>query len=83
LDQYDKSEVIRPVGNLTAKEIVVTGAEFQVGESPILEAECALVVWYKAMSNTLIPRLWSLASGTVTEVGVTQKIAQSAPMMPS
>lgn len=55
LDQYDKGEGIRPVGNLTAKEIVVTGAAFQVGESPKVEAECALIVWYQDVSDTLIP----------------------------
>jgi hypothetical protein len=55
LSQYDKTEVIRPVGNLVAKEVVMTGAEFQIDESPRVKAECALIVWYEVDRNTSEP----------------------------
>jgi hypothetical protein len=48
LKPYDKKEIIRPVGNFTALERVVAGADFQVDENPKVEAHCALISWYKA-----------------------------------
>jgi len=46
LTHQDKSAPIRRVGDFTAKELVITGADFQIGASPKAEAECALIVWY-------------------------------------
>ena len=55
LDQYDKEEIIRPVGNFTAIERVVTGADFQVDANPKVEAECALIAWYEAEGSVWQP----------------------------
>jgi hypothetical protein len=33
------------VGDFTARELVLTGADFQIGKEPKIEAECALIVW--------------------------------------
>lgn len=55
LDQYDKAEVIRPVGNFTAKEVVLSGPEFQVDERPIMHAKCGLIVWDKTDSDASKP----------------------------
>jgi hypothetical protein len=45
-DEYDGDEDIFVVGEFTAREKVIEGADFQIGEDPKVEAECALVVWY-------------------------------------
>lgn len=55
LDQYDKEEPIRPIGNFTAREVVIAGADFQVDEKPKVEAECALIAWYDAQSSVRQP----------------------------
>ena len=34
------------VGGFTARELVVTGATLQIGKTPGVDAECALIVWY-------------------------------------
>ncbi len=46
LKSYQKNEPIKVVNNFTAREVVITGADFQIRKSPKVEAECALVVWY-------------------------------------
>ncbi len=46
LKSYQKNEPIYIVGDFTAREFVVTGATFQIGKDPMVEAECALVAWY-------------------------------------
>ncbi len=46
LKLYQKNEPIYIVGDFTAREFVVTGATFQIGKDPLVEAECALVAWY-------------------------------------
>jgi hypothetical protein len=51
LDEYIEDEKLRKVGNFTASEIVITGANFQLSKSPKLEAECALVLWYDSKGN--------------------------------
>jgi hypothetical protein len=48
---YDEDEVITVVGALTARELVLTGADFQIGKEPKVEAECALIVWYEAQAD--------------------------------
>lgn len=44
---YQEDELINIVRKFTAKEVVITGANFKIGENPKVEAECALIVWYK------------------------------------
>ena len=34
------------MGDFTAREVVSTGADFQIRKSPKVEAECALIAWY-------------------------------------
>ena len=46
LKSYQGSESIEVVGDFTAKEVVIEGADFQIGKKPKLEAECALIAWY-------------------------------------
>lgn len=46
LDTYRDTEPLLVVGNFTAQEFVLTGADFQIGKDPKVEATCALVVWY-------------------------------------
>jgi len=36
-------EIVR---DFTASEVVIVGADFQIGKSPKVEAECGLIVWY-------------------------------------
>lgn len=47
LKSYQGNITIDVVNNLTAIEKVIGGADFQIGDTPKVEAECALVVWYK------------------------------------
>lgn len=47
LKSYQKDESIHIVRGFTAKELVITGADFQIRNSPEVKAECALIVWYK------------------------------------
>lgn len=37
---------IAAVNRFTARELVLTGATLQVGKTPKVDAECALIVWY-------------------------------------
>jgi hypothetical protein len=37
---------IAAVNGFTARELVLTGANLQVGKTPKVDAECALIVWY-------------------------------------
>ena len=46
LKSYQGDEPIKVVGNFTAREIVITGADFQIQKGPKLEADCALIAWY-------------------------------------
>jgi hypothetical protein len=57
LDNYDEDEAIKIVGPFTARELVITGADFQISDAPRLEAECALVVWYNNEGDHTQPKL--------------------------
>lgn len=57
LDNYDEDEAIKIVGPFTARELVITGADFQISDAPKLEAECALVVWYNNEGDHTQPKL--------------------------
>ncbi|MCG8605743.1 hypothetical protein MJD09_12200 [bacterium] len=46
LKSYQENESIEVVADFTAREVVIAGADFQVRESPKVEAECALIAWY-------------------------------------
>ncbi len=46
LKSYQKNLPIALVGGFNARELVITGADFQIGKGPKVEAECVLVVWY-------------------------------------
>ena len=46
LKSYRDNELIDIVGDFTAREVVITGADFQIRKSPKVEAECALIAWY-------------------------------------
>ena len=42
----DPETTVTPVGNYKARELVIDGSDFQLGEDPKVEAECAIVVWH-------------------------------------
>lgn len=46
LKSYQKNKSIGIVGDFTANELVITGADFQIEKSPKVKAECALIAWY-------------------------------------
>ncbi|GAA4482928.1 hypothetical protein GCM10023094_33810 [Rhodococcus olei] len=46
LPSIDGHEPISTVGASTIRELVLTGADIQIGRSPKVEAKCALIVWY-------------------------------------
>ena len=46
LKSYQKDDPITIVGDFTAREIVITSADFQISNSPKVKAECALITWY-------------------------------------
>jgi hypothetical protein len=48
LPKADRRKALSVVGGVEAAELVIGGADFQIGEDPKLEAECALVVWHHA-----------------------------------
>jgi hypothetical protein len=55
LNVYNAAEAIKVVGDFTARELVLTGADFQIGKGPKIEAECALIVWYDAAGSAQQP----------------------------
>jgi hypothetical protein len=57
LNNYQKDEQLNKVGQFTARELVITGADFQISASPKLEAECALIVWYQNKGSHTKPLL--------------------------
>ena len=57
LPMYDEDEALTVVGTLTARELVLTGADFQIGKEPKVEAECALIVWYDVQDDTQTPQV--------------------------
>ena len=46
LKSYQEDEPITKVGDFTARELVIEGAEFKIKKNPEVEAECALIAWY-------------------------------------
>jgi hypothetical protein len=48
LDDAGDAEPLRAVNNFTAREVVIDGATMQIGKTPNVDAEWALIVWYDA-----------------------------------
>jgi hypothetical protein len=46
VDDVDGTLPLSAIGGFTARELVITGAEFQIGRKPKVEAECALIAWF-------------------------------------
>src|SRR5262245_22835431 len=46
LGEFPNEAAVDVVGGFTAEELVLSGASLQIGKTPKVEAECALVVWY-------------------------------------
>ena len=57
LHTYDAEEAITVVGTGTVRELVLTGGDFQIGQEPKVEAECALIVWYDAREDAQTPKV--------------------------
>jgi hypothetical protein len=51
----DKNEPLRVVNDFTAREVVVDGAKAQMGKTPKVDAEWALIVWYDQQSRGQTP----------------------------
>lgn len=43
---FTEDATLSAVKGFTARELVVSGANLQIGKTPEMEAECALIVWY-------------------------------------
>jgi hypothetical protein len=52
LKPFQSDEPVKVVGDFTAWEVVIVGADFQIGKNPKVEAECALIVWYDEVDVT-------------------------------
>jgi hypothetical protein len=48
LDNAGDTEPLRAVNNFTAREVVIDGATTQIGKTPNVDGEWALIVWYDA-----------------------------------
>jgi hypothetical protein len=48
LGDANEAEPLRAVNNFTAREVVIDGARMQIGKTPNVDAEWALIVWYDA-----------------------------------
>lgn len=46
LDGSRKDDALAAVNGFTARELVIRGAHLQIGKTPKVDAECALIVWY-------------------------------------
>jgi hypothetical protein len=57
LDHYDDGEAIAPVGALTVRELVLSGAHVQISNRRKVEAECALILWYDAAGDRHRPEV--------------------------
>jgi hypothetical protein len=55
LRRADKDEPLRAVNDFTAREVVVDGAEAQMGKTPKVDAEWALIVWHDQRSRNETP----------------------------
>jgi hypothetical protein len=55
VDRLDDAARLSAVNGFTARELVLTGAMLQVGRTPKVDAECALIVWYDEDGNSQKP----------------------------
>jgi hypothetical protein len=75
---YTKDKEIKTVG-ITAHELVIKGANFQIRKEPRLDSECALIVWYdnKGDEKQLVAVEFSFKYGDENE-DYTRKMAHRA-----
>lgn len=57
LKTTNDDKAIDVVSQLTARELVLTGAGFRIRNRPKVEAECALVIWYDAKGDRHRPEV--------------------------
>lgn len=57
LSDYQQHEEIDKVGLVTARELLVKGADFQISDVPKIEAKCALIAWYNNQGDPETPIL--------------------------
>jgi hypothetical protein len=55
VDDAGDREPLRTVNNFTAREVVIDGATVQLGRTPQVDAEWALIVWYDGRSDAEKP----------------------------
>ena len=46
MEDADDSKPLRTVNDFTAREVVIDGATMQIGKTPNIKAEWALIIWY-------------------------------------
>ena len=46
IDKFQDTTRLAPVNRFTARELVLAGANLQIGKTPRVDAECGLIVWY-------------------------------------
>jgi len=51
LDHYAEGQELKVINGFIARELVISGAGFQIGKTPKLDSECGLIVWYDNNSN--------------------------------
>lgn len=47
LGKFSKLEKLQPVNKVAVQEVVITGTEINICKRPLVNAECALIVWYE------------------------------------
>jgi hypothetical protein len=54
IDRFEDDRALVPVNDFTAREMVISGGTLQIGKTPKVDAESALIVWYdqKGSPNT-------------------------------
>ncbi|MEA5472404.1 hypothetical protein [Spirulina sp. 06S082] len=57
IPEFKKDREIVLVGDFVARETVITNAQFTIRKSPLVKADCALVVWRDREINPHIPLL--------------------------
>jgi hypothetical protein len=55
LERFRPSATLSAVRGFTAREVVVTGGRLQLGRTPKVEAESALIIWYDEASRRSKP----------------------------
>jgi hypothetical protein len=70
LNKYSEDEEIFSVHDSAILEIVITGSEIIICSDPLINAECALIVWYNSKHMDPI----QLSLNSVFDMGIKREI---------